>query len=96
MRFRYSWRFWLNYLQTVENQTRRRVQWRLIWVCTVPITLLGVSRLQWVNSFGVGFYDLQCVRLFTFRLDAIGLFVCVEVLRPSQPNAVMSSAASLP
>ena len=23
-------------------------------------------------------------------------FVCVEVLRPSQPNGVMSSAASLP
>ena len=25
-----------------------------------------------------------------------GLFVCVEVLRPSQPNGVMSSAVSLP
>ena len=24
------------------------------------------------------------------------LFVCVEVLRPSQPNRVMSSAVSLP
>ena len=24
------------------------------------------------------------------------LFVCVEVLRPSQPNGVMSSAISLP
>ena len=24
------------------------------------------------------------------------LFVCVEILRPSQPNAVMSSAVSLP
>ena len=24
------------------------------------------------------------------------IFVCVEVLRPSQPNAVMSSAVSLP
>ena len=24
------------------------------------------------------------------------LFVCVEVLRPSQPNGVMSSAVSLP
>ena len=28
------------------------------------------------------------------KLD--GLFVCVEVLRPSQPNGVMSSAVSLP
>ena len=26
----------------------------------------------------------------------IDLFVCVEVLRPSQPNGVMSSAVSLP
>ena len=25
-----------------------------------------------------------------------GLFVCIEVLRPSQPNGVMSSAVSLP
>ena len=25
-----------------------------------------------------------------------GLFVCVEVLRPSQPNGVMSRAVSLP
>ena len=25
-----------------------------------------------------------------------GRFVCVEVLRPSQPNGVMSSAVSLP
>ena len=25
-----------------------------------------------------------------------GLFVCVEVLRPNQPNGVMSSAISLP
>ena len=25
-----------------------------------------------------------------------GVFVCVEVLRPSQPNGVMSSAVSLP
>ena len=28
--------------------------------------------------------------------SSVGLFVCVEVLRPSQPNGVMSSAVSLP
>ena len=28
--------------------------------------------------------------------DSVCLFVCVEVLRPSQPNGVMSSAVSLP
>ena len=27
---------------------------------------------------------------------SVCLFVCVEVLRPSQPNRVMSSAISLP
>ena len=26
----------------------------------------------------------------------LGIFVCVEVLRPSQPNGVMSSVVSLP
>ena len=30
--------------------------------------------------------------IFTHHAD----FVCVEVLRPSQPNGVMSSAVSLP
>ena len=28
--------------------------------------------------------------------SAFIMFVCVEVLRPSQPNGVMSSAVSLP
>ena len=28
--------------------------------------------------------------------DSADLFVCDEVLRPSQPNGVMSSAVSLP
>ena len=30
-----------------------------------------------------------------YALDLVCLFVCVEVLRPSQPNWVMSSAVSL-
>ena len=30
------------------------------------------------------------------RDNRSGEFVCVEVLRPSQPNGVMSSAVSLP
>ena len=32
---------------------------------------------------------------FEVKLHVI-LFVCVEVLRPSQPNGVMSSVVSLP
>ena len=34
--------------------------------------------------------------IFQTLFYPIGLFVCVEVLRPSQPNGVMSSAVSLP
>ena len=34
--------------------------------------------------------------LLSFQLHLESLFVCVEVLRPSQPNRVMSSAVSLP
>ena len=30
------------------------------------------------------------------NLSAFSMFVCVEVLRPSQPNGVMSSTVSLP
>ena len=45
---------------------------------------------------------LKCI--YTARIEAwtvddwtrVSLFVCVEVLRPSQPNGVMPSAVSLP
>ena len=41
---------------------------------------------------GVLFLDKQCVCYMYLDVK----FVCVEVLRPSQPNRVMSSAVSLP
>ena len=64
---------------------------------------LGVSRLKWVNSSGLGF-DIVVVFVFSCVLASerhqvlcfVCLFVCVEVLQPRQPNGVMSSAASLP
>ena len=39
-----------------------------------------------------------CVYLMKIKVVSITskLFVCVEVLRPSQPSGVMSSAVSLP
>ena len=43
--------------------------------------------------------DLHCfpiTLLGASRLQWVKQFVCVEVLRPSQPNGVMSSAVSLP
>ena len=46
------------------------------------ITLLGKKELVALPFFGL--WHVYC------------LFVCVEVLRPSQPNGVMSSAVSLP
>ena len=41
---------------------------------------------------------MMCVltSLSYISLDILENFVCVEVLRPSQPNGVMSSAVSLP
>ena len=36
------------------------------------------------------------VIFFSETKHLLKLFVCVEVLRPSQPNGVMSSAVSLP
>ena len=35
-------------------------------------------------------------RMCTILVNPLEDFVCVEVLRPSQPNGVMSSAVSLP
>ena len=35
-------------------------------------------------------------RWFVTYVMFVDLFVCVEVLRPSQPSGVMSSAVSLP
>ena len=46
--------------------------------------------------------DLHCLQRHGIsgfsrtRIKTVCLFVCVEVLRPSQPNRVMSSAVSLP
>ena len=39
---------------------------------------------------------LGYVRYNCYTLGIYTVFVCVEVLRPSQPNGVMSSAVSLP
>ena len=40
--------------------------------------------------------SLKFFRLGQFLSNYWSLFVCVEVLRPSQPNGVMSSVVSLP
>ena len=40
--------------------------------------------------------DLTNKRHEVTKRVSISVFVCVEVLRPSQPNGVMSSVVSLP
>ena len=47
---------------------------------------------QPMRQFHTVSLGLPLIFFFLFTV----LFVCVEVLRPSQPNGVMSSAVSLP
>ena len=68
--------------------------YRLIWVLTIHIlhkcSILALHIIWAVQSENV---SLSMGKMHTFRSI---LFVCVEVLWPSQPNGVMSSAVSLP
>ena len=41
-------------------------------------------------------FCISRAKIVYFRTGYSLMFVCVEVLRPSQPNGVMSSAVSLP
>ena len=49
------------------------------------------------SGFPILMVNTLCWSGVSYAGPVIGnLFVCVEVLRPSQPNGVMSSAVSLP
>ena len=51
------------------------------------------------GSAGLGLRKLSAIPLLNSLYVCVCIkerFVCVEVLRPSQPNGVMSSAVSLP
>ena len=64
------------------------------------------DRQVWANSIdpdqmlqnAASDQGLHCLSLIQQFLNTLtgNLFVCVEVLRPSQPNGVMSSMVSLP
>ena len=67
---------------------------QLIWTCTICqtvcefIAIVRIKQSDWLKiRSGCGILIYSAWQ---------GLFVCVEVLRPSQPNGVMSSAVSLP
>ena len=51
-----------------------------------------------IDSWGNWFQETgsTLAAVFVSVYKGGNLFVCVEVLRPSQPNGVMSSAVSLP
>ena len=49
-----------------------------------------------VSYFPLKMFSFLIEEEFTPSKSQQYLFVCVEVLRPSQPNGVMSSAVSLP
>ena len=57
----------------------------LIWVCTVAITLLGVSRLQWVNRFS----EFSCVFSFSLKLLLCHLYQ-IECLTLKAPRKTAS------
>ena len=66
--------------------------------------IYSIICLNWTGSDGersLGVFSDSsafelCYSTMNFIHDPFFCFVCVEVLRPSQPNGVMSSAVSLP
>ena len=83
---------WLNYLQTVETLIRRILRC-LIWFCTIyQLPSYGspnynglISAYRIIRFCKIQVY-LSLISLYNFlRLSrSLYLFVCVEVLRPSQ------------
>ena len=70
-----------------------------------PVNTMGTSRERsvYLTTLSLGRLSplkrlTSIVHIFLPETDNCPscLFVCVEVLRPSQPNGVMSSAVSLP
>ena len=60
-----------------------------MFICTLKIILGGLNIINCLihqEDYNVNFHVF----------NPMILFVCVEVLGPSQPNGVMSSAVSLP
>ena len=57
---------------------------------------LSIPRFNPGFSYLVFMNVLVCGRIHRGTTSVLLLFVCVEVLRPSQPSGVMSSAVSLP
>ena len=95
-----------NLLVTIRNDQAKGGQESTFYVTTPPLISIRLLSLflasEKVKVLNHPPYspDLSPCNFFLFpRLQKMlsgNLFVCVEVLRPSQPNGVMSSAVSLP
>ena len=55
-----------------------------------------VNVLKFRTLYSIPFWPKFCFLCSCFLKYLVCLFVCVEVLRPSQRNGVMSSVVSLP
>ena len=55
-----------------------------------------MMKLHRKSTYMIKLYSVYVTVLFSMCVCGVLLFVCVEVLRPSQPNRVMSSVVSLP
>ena len=81
------------------HQLKTFVTFRVISSTILFHLFTDVSRTQFPRTMlglGPGSTHLVTAANMWPRYDHIDLFVCVEVLWPSQPNGVMSSAVSLP
>ena len=75
-----------------ENNSDQSVSSYLQWVLAECKMEVSTIYLMWMDTLA------KLSELFdkADKVDKSSMFVCVEVLRPSQPNRVMSSAFSLP
>ena len=77
-----------SYLESLALQFNKR--------CLQLVKLLIYLFIHFsMETFVVGIHQKNPI-ISNHNIWFHGLFVCVEVLRPSQPNGVMSSAVSLP
>ena len=64
-------------------------------LCNYLNLYISSAALSFFNKINITEEPFGVFSAFLYDFVSI-LFVCVEVLRPSQPNGVMSSAVSLP
>ena len=89
----------MDFYIAVEHQFLPGHAWMKNYVNILSRHIKKNKQLSYANSKGQSEPSLvidMFSPLTTYVILMIILFVCVEVLRPSQPNGVMSSVVSLP